>query len=207
MFFGVNLYALLNILFISLLHCFSVISGYNYYVHPNVFIMRRSTSALIVVLLFLFSCTKESVTPESESGDDYLKRGKAITKTLKIHESSGIILNYVPCETCDFCEEGAVLFVQGTGHATHLGAFTVINYFCLEALGIIRGELTAANGDKIFTMVTKEPYVDDRGLVYYYSILDGTGRFEGAKGHIEMWGLIDYDNGIFDLQGLGEITY
>ncbi len=169
--------------------------------------MRKATTALFVVLMFVFSCTKESVSPDLDSGDDYLKGAKLKTKTLKIHESSGIILNYVPCEICDFCEEGAVLFVQGTGHATHLGAFTVINYFCLEAFGIIRGELTAANGDKIFTMVTKEPYMDDRGLVYYYSILDGTGRFEEAKGHIEMWGLIDYGLGIFDLEGLGEITY
>jgi len=172
--------------------------------------MKKATSALFVILLFVFSCTKESVTPESDSGDDYLKGAKLVTKTLKIHESKGIVLDPpVPCEICDMCESPSMLLVQGTGHATHLGAFTVVNYFCLSEFPpiVLRGMLTAANGDKIHTMVTKEPYVDERGLVYYYSILDGNGRFEGAKGHIEMWGLIDYDLGIFDLQGLGEIIY
>jgi len=170
--------------------------------------MRKATTALFVVLMFVFSCTKESITPDLDSGDDALKGAKLKTKTLKFHESSGIILeDPVLCDICGMCESGSLLLIQGTGHATHLGAFTVVNYYCLEQFGILRGQLTAANGDQIFTMVTKEPYEDDRGLVYYYSILDGNGRFEGAKGYVEMWGLIDYDEGIWELEGLGEIIY
>ena len=200
----------MNIRFNSLLHCYSVISVSEYFTHQIVIVMKKATTALFVVLMFVFSCTKESVSPDLDSGYDVLKKADAaknVTKTLKFHESSGIVLDPpVLCEICDMCESPSILVVQGTGHATHLGAFTVVNYICLSEYPILRGILTAANGDKIHTMVTDE-YFDDRGKVYYYSILDGTGRFEGAKGHIEMWGLIDYDLGIFDLQGLGEITY
>ena len=175
--------------------------------------MKKATTALFVVLMFVFSCTKESVSPDLDSGYDVLKKAdvaKKVTKTLKFHESSGIVLNPpVPCEVCDMCESPSMILVQGTGHATHLGAFTVINYFCLSEYPptVSRRPSTGESCSTIHTMVTKEPYVDDRGLVYYYSILDGTGRFKGASGHILMWGLIDYDLGIFDLEGLGEITY
>ena len=96
-----------------------------------------------------------------------------------------------------------MLLVQGSGHASHLGAFTVINYLCYENPGITRGLLTAANGDQIHTMVTGPP-VDG---VYNYAILGGTGRFEEATGYIDMWGDIDLVAETFDLEGLGEITY
>jgi hypothetical protein len=96
-----------------------------------------------------------------------------------------------------------MLLVQGTGHATHLGAFTVINYLCYEDPTITRGLLTAANGDQIHTMVTGPPV----NGVYNYAILGGTGRFEGATGYIDMWGDIDIIAETFDLEGLGEITY
>ena len=172
--------------------------------------MKKATTALFVVLMFVFSCTKESVTPESDYGDDVLKKAdvaKKVTKTLKIHESSGILLYFadppVPCEICDICEYGSMLLVQGTGHATHLGAFTVINYLCYEDPTITRGLLTAANGDQIHTMVTGLPV----NGVYNYAILGGTGRFEGATGYIDMWGDIDIVAETFDLEGLGEITY
>ena len=170
--------------------------------------MTRAASALIVVLLFLFSCTKESVSPESDYSDDYLKGAKLKTKTLKFHESSGIILDDpVLFDDCDICETVAFMLIQGTGHATHLGAFTVVNYICYEQSDLLRGELTAANGDKIHTMVVGTSMDEELGLIYHYLIWDGTGRFEGAGGFIDMWGLIDYDEGIFDLEGLGEITY
>ena len=176
--------------------------------------MKKATTALFVVLMFVFSCTKESVSPDLDSGYDVLKKAKAakkVTKTLKFHESSGILLYFadpfVPCKVCDICEFGSMLLVQGTGHATHLGAFTVINYLCFEDPEITRGILTAANGDQIHTMVVGTSVDEELGLIYHYLILDGTGRFEGAIGHIDMWGLIDPVNGIFDLEGLGEITY
>jgi len=176
--------------------------------------MKNYYLILIGVFLFAFSCTKESVSPDLDSGDDVLKKAevaKKVTKTLKFHESSGILLYFadppVPCDICDKCVQGSMLLVQGTGHATHLGAFTVINYLCYEDPTITRGILTAASGDIIHTKVVGTSVDEELGLIYHYLILDGTGRFEGATGHIDMWGLIDPVNGIFDLEGLGEITY
>ena len=170
--------------------------------------MKKATTALFVILLFVFSCTKESVTPESDSGDDFLKGAKLTTKTLKIHESSGTMAVVANAECT---ESGFQILVDGTGHATHLGAFKVQNTYCLDAnfnlIHPIRGILTAANGDHIFTMVIGSSIDEDLGLIYHYAILEGDGRFEGATGHIDMWGLIDEVNMIFDLQGLGEITY
>lgn len=164
--------------------------------------MRKATSALFFLLLIVFSCTKESVNPDLESGEDFLKGAKVKIKTLKIHESSGT-MEVVNNGDCPF---GIQFLIQGTGHATHMGAFTVQNTFCIDFDGNpvspIKGILTAANGDQIFTQVE---YVLDG--VYHYLILDGNGRFEGAKGFIDMWGLIDYPNMIFELEGLGEIQY
>jgi hypothetical protein len=176
--------------------------------------MKKTTTALFVILLFVFSCTKESVSPDLDSGYDVLKKAEAakkVTKTLKFHESSGILLYFadppVPCEICDICEYGSMLLVQGTGHATHLGAFTVINYLCYEDLKTTRGILTAANGDHLFTMVIGTSIDEDLGLIYHYAILEGDGRFEGATGWIDMWGDIDDIAGTFDLEGEGEVTY
>ena len=174
--------------------------------------MRKATTALFVVLMFVFSCTKESVTPDLDSGDNVLKKAPAaekVTKTLKFHESSGILLYYadplVPCVICDNCISYAQLLVQGTGHATHLGAFTVINYMCYDDY-ITRGILTAANGDQVWTELEGDP-VDG---VFHYIIKGGTGRFEGASGDIYMWGDIVFNpdgTGTFDLVCEGKIKY
>lgn len=173
--------------------------------------MKKATTALFVVLMFVFSCTKESVTPDLDSGDNGLKKAdvaKIVTKTLKFHESSGTM---GPVENGD-CNTGWQYLVSGIGHATHLGAFTVQNTACclgpptFQPIETLQGILTAANGDQIFTHVD---YIDYNVVpnVYHYLIDGGSGRFEGAEGFIDMWGLLDYYNGIFDLQGLGEIIY
>jgi len=202
----------LKIRFNSLLHCYSVISVSVYFTSQIVIVMKKATTALFVVLMFVFSCTKESVSPDLDSGYDVLKKADAtknVTKTLKFHESSGTM---GPVGTGD-CITGWQYLVSGTGHATHLGAFTVQNTACclgppyFQPVESLQGILTAANGDQIFTVVDHIYDGGDLGDVYHYHILMGNGRFEGALGYIDMWGLIDYDLGIFDLQGLGEITY
>jgi hypothetical protein len=178
--------------------------------------MLKPSTALFVLLMFICSCTKESVIPEPDFGSDALKGAKLRTKTLKIHDSSGE-MGVIPCslydlyDDCSSCETGFVFYVEGTGHATHLGAFTVQNYACMEpgigTLEPLNGVLTAANGDQIFTRVAYYIPDPDLGLIYHYEVLRGSGRFEGATGYIDMWGDIDYDLMKFDLQGLGEITY
>ncbi|MEA3479092.1 MAG: hypothetical protein U9R60_12980, partial [Bacteroidota bacterium] len=138
-----------------------------------------------------------------DSGYDVLKKAevaKKVTKTLKFHESTGTMA-VVPSSECT--ESGFQFLIDGIGHATHLGAFKVQNTYCLDAnfdlIYPIRGTLTAANGDHIFTKVIGTSIDEDLGLIFHYMILDGAGRFEGATGHIDMWGLIDYDNMTFDL--------
>jgi hypothetical protein len=169
-------------------------------------LMKKAVSALFVILLVVLSCSKETVNPEMESGEDFLKGAKLKTKTLKIHESSGTLLypnTIISCDVCDMCESMSLLYVQGTGHATHLGAFTVINYLCVDQPSVLRGLLTAANGDQIHTKLMGPP-VDG---VFHYAIEGGSGRFAGAEGYIDMWGLIDEEKEIFELEGLGEIRY
>lgn len=172
--------------------------------------MRKATTALFVVLMFVFSCTKENVSPDLDAGIDVLKKAdaaKKVTKTWKIHDSSGT-MGFIPSETC---ETGWQFTVHGTGHSTHLGLFTVQNFACtlgppsFDFVEPIRGILTAANGDQIHTMVVGPPV----GGVYHYVIQSDkcTGRFENAEGFIDMWGIFDYENWTFDLEGLGEITY
>jgi hypothetical protein len=176
--------------------------------------MRKATTALFVVLMFVFSCTKESVTPDLDAGNDVLKKAdaaKKVTKTLKFHESTGI-MGYTPCSS-DVCDTEWNFFVEGTGHATHLGAFTVQNFACtlgpptFDFIEPLKGVLTASNGDKIFTMVIGTTEDDILGTIYHYMIINGTGRFKAASGYIDMWGIFDYVNWTFDLEGLGEITY
>ena len=81
------------------------------------------------------------------------------------------------------------MLVEATGHATHLGLFTldiphVVNRANRTAIGTY--EFTAANGDKVFAdftglaTPTATPgvlYIEEIG-----TITGGTGRFAGATG-------------------------
>ncbi len=55
----------------------------------------------------------------------------------------------------------------------------------------------------------KSAYQDvNTGIWYYhYVIYNGTGRFEGATGDINMYGTLDFENFVWNLQGEGTITY
>ena len=78
------------------------------------------------------------------------------------------------------------------------------------------GIMTAANGDELHTNI---PYPEDgsiwkeNGVTYYeYTIMGGTGRFEGASGTILMWGIGTPDpddpfTGTWEMEGEGTITY
>lgn len=99
--------------------------------------------------------------------------------------------------------EGLVLvfqtFVQGTGHATHVGEYSFVGDHCTYldpatgGLTYSSGNwvLTAANGDQV-----SAPYMDsgtaappdpsvDIVTVASHRIVGGTGRFEGATGAFE----------------------
>jgi hypothetical protein len=77
----------------------------------------------------------------------------------------------------------------GSGHATHLGHFT-INYQAIVVVttgsGSVSAHLVAANGDSLFAEGTGQatptatPNVSQ--IVERYTITGGTGRFAGASG-------------------------
>src|SRR5215218_5991459 len=78
------------------------------------------------------------------------------------------------------------LFLEMSGHATHLGHFTREEYAYLGADGSVVGTIvfTAANGDELWVEIdgafTSATDVEGR-----YIITGGTGRFQGATGEAD----------------------
>lgn len=134
--------------------------------------------------------------------------GKAVTRTIKFHRSSGIFDFVAPSTECSpFIQ----VLIVGDGNATFLGNFKIINKYCFDGeqpVGPINGFLTAANGDEIFTQMIGAVEVPSPEISNFdYIILGGTGRFEDATGFIQMYGTIDRINFVFNLEGEGEITF
>lgn len=170
--------------------------------------MKKIFPFLLSGLLIVISCSKSDDLLKTSSD---LKSGKMVERTIKFVESTGtmdVVMNYDACP--DF---GLQMFIQGGGNASHIGKFTVVNTICLDTdlnpVSPIRGEITAANGDKIFTIVLQAPWMENEVIHYRYEILPElcTGRFEGATGFIIMWGDIDYTTMTWDLEGEGTIVY
>jgi hypothetical protein len=77
--------------------------------------------------------------------------------------------------------------VEGEGQATHLGRFTVTADVAVAvATGIPQGTwtLTAANGDMLFLAMGGHGIDDTHGFGFF-TVVGGTGRFEGATGSYE----------------------
>jgi hypothetical protein len=77
--------------------------------------------------------------------------------------------------------------VEGEGQATHLGRFTVTGNVAVDvATGIPRGTwtLTAANGDQLFLAMGGHG-IDATHGYGEFTVVDGTGRFQGATGKYE----------------------
>lgn len=131
------------------------------------------------------------------------KAGKAVTKILKIRASG--TMTAVP--NVPECNGLFKIFVEGEGNATHLGLFTIELSYCSDGVnptGPIEGVQTAANGDKLYTVVVgADPQANSLDFFYY----DGTGRFEGATGFITLFFTFDYVNQTFENYGEGTITY
>ena len=161
----------------------------------------------IIVLFGVFACD----APFNEEPEMDLKSGKMVERTIKFQKANGVMEVVVNPDACTVT--GLQIVITGGGNATFLGNFTVHNYLCIDAdanpVSPIFGELTAANGDMIYTMVTDEPWVDEDGMHYLYVIREGmcTGRFEGATGYIDMYGIIDHETMTWDLKGEGLITF
>ena len=160
--------------------------------------------------------------PNTLEGFFYTMEGyiapKQLTKTLKMNNASGSLEVQPPGHPDNDCGDFLRLFTSGSGNCTHLGLFTVTNEVCFyfDDLGNLvpvsdwLGYMTAANGDMIYTQMIYSYAMN--GLSYYiYDILDGTGRFEGASGHIETYGTSEFDPdnpliGTWELDGGGMIV-
>jgi len=68
--------------------------------------------------------------------------------------------------------------IEETGIGTHIGNFTLTGAIDEES-GYLLFTVTAVNGDNLFGAV-----VGGSGNTVELAILDGTGRFKGATGHI-----------------------
>lgn len=94
---------------------------------------------------------------------------------------------------------------QGSGNGTHLGAFTQEINYCTDGTNptsYILGTSTAANGDKLFSVMVGAGS-DYQDYVYY----GDTGRFAGAYGEIRLYGYVDYEHLVWHLKGEGSLTY
>jgi hypothetical protein len=82
----------------------------------------------------------------------------------------------------------AYAHVEGQGQATHLGRFTETGDSAVDvATGNAQGTwtLTAANGDMLYLEFEAKPTSDHTHGDGAFTIVGGTGRFEGASGSYE----------------------
>ena len=87
-------------------------------------------------------------------------------------------------DSTEFVElPGNCFLVLQTGHATHMGDIVSVTEVCVFGKRAV-GErvLTAANGDQLFILNETELNPDTGRFEGIFTILGGTGRFEGASG-------------------------
>jgi hypothetical protein len=180
-----------------------------------------SIAFISLLMLTLVGCSKDGIINKELDEqnteltlENYLFKGlspaakvnnHAITKVIKFFEAEG------PFEfdyTVLGCSPAPFLTVCGTGTATHLGLYNIINLGCYDGYSLIVGTITTANGDEIHTYIESAYQDVTTGVWYYhYVIYNGTGKFEGATGDINMYGTLDFENFVWNLQGEGTITY
>ncbi|MCU0369965.1 MAG: hypothetical protein MUC31_00990 [Bacteroidales bacterium] len=176
--------------------------------------MKRilNIAAIAVLLLGLAACQKDDTSSANNSsqGENTLKND--VTRPFKAHSAGTIAIVYSEENEC-YPEFPQVQFI-GTGTGTHIGKHTSEWYVCINSLGglegIFYGILTAADGDKIYfsqpdlSVFTIDEYGNVTGE---FDITGGTGRFEGATGHFDTYGVDDFVNMTFDIYSEGYITY
>lgn len=92
------------------------------------------------------------------------------------------------------CPGGEEVVINGTGHATHLGAYAYKATECFASSGTFAGSATlmAANGDTIVgTYQGQVSGTTDPDVLAYAQELElsgGTGRFAGATGTLHVVG-------------------
>ncbi len=177
--------------------------------------MKKQLLTILVLVAVAFGCSKD----EAVSPDDEAVYKKGVTeKIITFKQSSGTLEVIFDCPEC---ETGYQLRTPGSGIATHLGNFTVLNTVCIDIIsfepfefvpvGDWLGFIYAANGDELHTQMVNGPYIneDNPGFIYYdYEVLGGTGRFEDVTGgYLVTYGTADFVNLTWELQGSGPIYF
>jgi hypothetical protein len=169
-------------------------------------------TAIVALLLGLASCQKDDTSSANNPGHGENTLKNAVIRPFNAHSTGTIAIVYSEENEC-YPEFPQVQLI-GSGTGTHIGNHTSEWYVCSNQQGGLEGTfygtLTAANGDKIY-FSQPDPGVftiDEFGNVTgEFDITGGTGRFEGATGHINTFGVDDFVNMTFDIYSEGFITY
>ncbi|HUQ83629.1 MAG TPA: hypothetical protein VM076_20925 [Gemmatimonadaceae bacterium] len=147
--------------------------------------MRTPTLSLLLLTCVAAGCTGDTPTAVSGGGRSALASTARSGAALPLHgalETSHTAVN-------DFTTGTALIHVEGTGTATHLGRFTMVADVRLDFLtgaGPERMTLTAANRDVLFATGTGQAVPGEDGqtvnTLESMTITGGTGRFAGATG-------------------------
>ena len=182
--------------------------------------MKKSIIVLLAFVALLFGCSEDTLLNDlAKSADENAlqsemvnaNKKEPVTRPFKLRGSGTFAPMNEPCDS------GLLqLLVAGSGNATHFGLFNVEITYCTNppvgSIHILNGTLTAANGDKIFFYSNNlinigDSGLDDGGLFTIYHITGGTERFNQASGDFKLYGIVDFENGVYSNYGEGEITY
>lgn len=169
-------------------------------------------AAIAALLIGITACQKDESSSSSNSSQGKNTLKNAVTRPFNAHSTGTIAIVY--SETNECYPDFARVEFTGSGTGTHIGNHTSEWYVCSNSQGGLEGPfygtLTAANGDKVY-FSQPDPSVftiDQNGNVTgEFDITGGTGRFEGATGHINTYGVDDFINNTFDIYSEGTITY
>lgn len=203
--------------------------------------MKKYILFLLGIMLFSPSCqdeildTRDTIVDDSAlvlepfisafnqyQADDFdlqsvLKTAKSgkrtLTKSIEFKRSTGTFDILPNMGFCDVIPAPMQMVVEGSGIATHLGLFDVLNLACMDGdanfMSPVYGFITAACGSEIHTMMGY-PYPDVENppnLFYPYTIIGGTEKYKDASGSFLMYGYTDPETGLWSFTGEGEITY
>ncbi|MGZ8920250.1 MAG: hypothetical protein ACXW3L_04640 [Limisphaerales bacterium] len=103
---------------------------------------------------------------------------------------------------------------SGSGHASHLGHFTMTSEFDVNFVTLAAGgsaHFIAANGDSVFTEFNGQAIPiegsDFSSIVQAHTITGGTGRFAGATGSFTVERLLNRVTGVSSGSFDGTISY
>jgi Cu/Zn superoxide dismutase len=169
-------------------------------------------AAIAALIVGMAACQKDDTSSANNSSQGEKTLKNAVTRPFSGHSTGTIAIVYSEENECYPNFSQVQFFGSGTG--THIGNSTSEGYVCSNQQGGLEGtfyyNFTAANGDKVYCS-QPDPSVftiDQNGNVTgEFNITGGTGRFEGATGHINTYGVDDFVNLTFDIYSEGTITY